>query len=353
MNTSWKFDILTSWDDVLSDRFWAQWDAWYRAAASRHIFFSPVLAKVWLDTYLPIRNLRPLYVVARAEAATIFLPLVLWRKNWKNACHRVIVPVGDSDYDYHDPLVVGDPTSVDWMGFWTHVSSLLNRHADVISIDGLHSHCASPENPHTLASDGAPFLDLGGMHSGKDYLATRSRNVRNDFPRRLRRLEERGSLSHRVFGRSDIDSALTATAVAIEHHRKRWPFAYKAPRFYERLIVAALPVGALLLSCLEVEGAQIAWEFCFIDGPVLRHYMLAHDQAWRSYGVANIVRFRNVEHAIQCGLTRCDFLRGTEEYKSVWSSSVAPLYRFEERSSRAASKGRNWIVNTIRPRFRL
>ncbi len=351
MNEPWKFDLLTSWDEVLSDKFWSQWDAWYRGASSHHVFFSPVLAKVWLDTYLPIWNLRPLYVVAQSGEATVFLPLVLWRRNWKNARQRVIVPVGDSDYDYHDPLVIGDTTSIDWGEFWSHIPPLLDGCADSVHVDGLRQHCAAPDGCRIQASGGAPFVDLRGFHSVQDYLATRKKSVRGEVLRRLRRLEACGPVSYHVFGSAERDDALGALAVALEHHRKHWPLAYRAPRFHERLVTAALPAGALLFSCLKLNGIQIAWQLSFLDGSVLRHYMPAYDQAWRSYGVVNILRCYDIEYAIHHGLIAFDLLRGTEEYKRDWSSSVAPLYRFCGRSQRIASRGRNWVVESLRPRL--
>ena len=315
MKEPWKIDLLTSWDEVLATPFWAQWEAWYTAATHRHVFFSPVLAKVWLDTYLPIRNLRPIYVIARSEAATVFLPLVLWRKNWKNAWQRAIVPLGDSDYDYHDPLVVAGTGSIDWAGFWSAVSSLAARHADVVRIEGLRPYCVPPGEPHIAESDTAPFLDLRGLSSGDAYLLTLKNEVRRDMLRCLRRLEERAVVSYHLFAPSEVEPALAAMAAAIEHHRRRWPSAYKAPRFHERLVKAALPAGVLLFSCLELASAQIAWQLSFLDGPVLRHYMPVHDSSYRAYGPGNILRYREIEYAIQRGLFGFDFLRGAEAYK--------------------------------------
>jgi CelD/BcsL family acetyltransferase involved in cellulose biosynthesis len=353
MSAPWRIDWLTSWSEVLSDSFWAQWDAWYRSASSRHVFFSPVLAKVWLDTYLPIRNLRPLYLIAQSRETTVFLPLVLWRRNWKNAWQRAIVPVGDSDYDYQDPLVIGDPRSIDWTKFWCSVSSLLDGRADVIHVDGLHQHCAASGDECIQASGAAPFADLSGFQCGEDYLATIKKSVRGVLLKRLKHLEERGPVSYRVFGPSDKDTALAANAVAMEHHRKRWPLAYRAPGFHERLVAAALPASVLLFSYLEFAGVQIAWQLSFRDGPILRQYMPAHDPAWRAYGVSNILRYRDIGYAIRCGLTACDFLRGTEAYKQDWSSSLSPLYRFCARSERIASRGRNWVVESLRPKLRI
>lgn len=353
MSASWKFELLTSWDEVLSSAFWNQWEAWYRAATIRHIFFSPALARVWLETYLPLRNLQPRYLIARSEAGTVFLPLVLWRRNWKGAGQRVIVPVGDCDYDYHDPLVIGTGMPIDWAGFWSALSGQLVRDADVVRIDGIRLFCADPEDHHLHASDCAPLIDLQGCLSGEEYLRTLKKEIRQDILRRERRLQERGACCYRVFGPGEVPDALHALEVALAHHRKRWPAAYKAPGFHERLVAAALPTGELLFTSLEITGTGIGWQLSFVDGPVLRHYMPVHDQAYRAYGIGNILRYRDLEHAIGCGMKAMDLLRGAEEYKTQWCTSTTELHRFDARSRHALSICRNWAVEVLRPRLGL
>lgn len=49
-----------------------------------HVFFHPSLVKAWIDTYLPLRELTPIFVWGKCvDGNEIFLPLVLWKKNWK------------------------------------------------------------------------------------------------------------------------------------------------------------------------------------------------------------------------------------------------------------------------------
>ena len=73
-----------------------------------HVFFHPALCMAWLETYRPIRKLEPLFCIGDSNHNHFFLPLVLWRKNWKNAFQKVIVPVGYSDFDYHEPYCIGN-----------------------------------------------------------------------------------------------------------------------------------------------------------------------------------------------------------------------------------------------------
>jgi hypothetical protein len=103
---------------VFSDAFQADWLRAADEAFTSHVFFHPALAKVWIETYKHLQDIRPRFLLARSPAGSAILPLVLWRRNWKNAWHRLLVPVGYSDYDYHDPLATGDPVAFDWRSFW-------------------------------------------------------------------------------------------------------------------------------------------------------------------------------------------------------------------------------------------
>lgn len=53
-------------------------------AWTSHVFFHPALARAWVDTYLPLQDMRPLFAVVENGGTTAVLPLVLWRRNWKN-----------------------------------------------------------------------------------------------------------------------------------------------------------------------------------------------------------------------------------------------------------------------------
>jgi CelD/BcsL family acetyltransferase involved in cellulose biosynthesis len=347
----WNIHLLTSWDEVLSDAFWARWESWYAAASSRHVFFSPVLAKVWLDTYLPLRNLNPLYVVAESEGVTVFLPLVLWRRNWKNAWQRVVVPVGDSDYDYHDPLVEGDLESINWSGFWESLRDVVRERCDVCSLDGIRSHCVPSGQSSLVQSETALFADLRGCSSGDEYLSRRGHNLRHDLKRRIRRLGELGTVAHRVFAPDQVGQALASVSLALKHHRKRWPLSYKAPGFHERLVRKAVPSGLLLVSCLEVNGAEVAWRLNLADGPVVRDYIVALDDSWSPQAPAKVLRYHDMDYAIRQGFEGCDFLRGAEDWKASWATNAAPLYRMGFRSGRPASLVRTWLIDSARPRL--
>ena len=102
----YDFEWITDWDTIYSQKFQEKWLKLHQKAFNSHVFFHPALCTAWIDTYRPIRNLQPLFCIAKQEHTTIFLPLVLWKKNWKNAFQKIVISVGYSDFDYHDALIV-------------------------------------------------------------------------------------------------------------------------------------------------------------------------------------------------------------------------------------------------------
>ncbi|NTV93279.1 MAG: hypothetical protein HGA72_08480, partial [Chlorobiaceae bacterium] len=115
---SWNFRVLQSWDEVDAPAFIDRWKGWAQISHGGNVFFHPVLLKTWTDACRSIYDLRPVYCIAETDGITFFLPLVLWKRNWKNAFVRMLVPAGYPDFDYHDPVVCGEASKEMVDSFW-------------------------------------------------------------------------------------------------------------------------------------------------------------------------------------------------------------------------------------------
>lgn len=105
--------LYRAWEEVDSSEFIEQWQGWIDEAPDAHVCYHPTILRAWTDTLRSLQHISLLYFVARLNGITFFLPLILWRRNWKNAFLRVIVPAGFPDFDYHDPIVSGHATQED------------------------------------------------------------------------------------------------------------------------------------------------------------------------------------------------------------------------------------------------
>jgi CelD/BcsL family acetyltransferase involved in cellulose biosynthesis len=345
----WKFTAMTSWGDVCNENFWKQWDAWYGQSRSSHVFASVPLGRPWLDTYLPIRDLRPLYIIGECGEGTVFLPLVIWKRSWKHAGQRLLIPVGHSDYDYHDPIAVSGPNPMNWRDYWEQLSQFLGDGRrfgwDVFIVDGLRAPSVEQAGSAFVQEEECPFIPLNQFRSGEDYLATLKKSVRKDFIRRWKRMEERGAVKCSTFGDGRLSEALSALPDLLRHHSQRWPDAYKAPGFHERVVRSAVSAGLAVLQVLSVDDLAIAWQINFTDDDSLRYYIPTYDSQWREYGPGHILRYFGLQLALERGFAQFDFLRGGEQYKVNWAPSTQPLYRLAGASTRLGSTIRSWLAD--------
>lgn len=124
----WTFEIYDNWKDIWGEAHLNRWSEILNTSPNAHVFFHPSLVKAWVDTYLPLRKLTPIFIWGKCvDGNEAFLPLVLWAKNWKNAFLKSIIPVGYSDYDYHDPIFLRTPNPDETNVFWKEIDTLLQR----------------------------------------------------------------------------------------------------------------------------------------------------------------------------------------------------------------------------------
>jgi len=347
MNDRWQFDWLTSWDEIRAPAFAAQWQRFADESFNSHVFFHPALGWAWLDTYLPLRDLRPCFLIARRSEHTVFLPVVHWRKNWKNAFQRVLVPLGYSDYDYHDPLVTGPAETMDWVGFWTGLLENLTLRPpcqfDRFELGGVRAE--HTEGALAWEDDEVcPWIDLTPFRSIEEYLATVSKGLRGDIGRQKRRLADQGQVSYNVYTADELPGALTALDAFLHHHAVRWPNAYRAPHFHENLLRKGLPAGTVYFSTMALGNRAVSWRLSFAWKNRYCSYQPTIDAAFSSYSPGKVHQCYVVSDLIGKRYATFDFLRGAEAHKAGWANGETRLKRATlARSSVASSLRNSWV----------
>lgn len=340
-----KFEWITDWNEIWSDKFVSQWEEWLVKSENANVFFHPSMVKVWVDTYLPIRDIEPLFCIATYDNTMIFLPLVIWKKNWKNAFINTIIPVGYSDFDYHDPIVICD-SNVNWEVFWNNLILELDakwgEKFDSINIDGIRKTTIGISK-YWKEVEVCPYIDLSEYSTINDFLMSLKRNLRQDTKRRIRRLEENDNVKFQVFQPNELDIALETLPDLIKHHSMRWPNAYKAPNFHEKLIRTLLPIGLLHFSKIILNGKTISWRIGFIYKSRYYSYMPTFDEAYKKYSPGKVHLLYCIEDAIKREIKIYDQLRGAELYKNEWTNTVDTVYIYSRTCNKFISKVKNNI----------
>lgn len=340
---SWKFEITTEinydWGDFLASCEWP------------HVFFHPSLVRAWLETYAPIRRLTPFIVRASDGINEALLPMVLWRKNWKNAFVRAVVPVGYSDFDYHDPLFKFRPSADSLKNFWNGLPDAVAERFDfdTFSTDGV-TDFMTPAGEGWRKGEICPLLQLEDINSEAELMAFFRTSLRGDIRRQMRRLEEIGPLSFKEYS-SHEDIAPETFREFMRQHSLRWPKAYKAPHFHERLLKEGLGDGTVHFSTLSVGSTEIAWHLGFSFQGRYYYYMPAGNQDFLKFSPTKIHLFYLVRRTVEQGYAVYDHLRGEENYKSGWSNAShhVNIRSFNSRSFTATVKHNLLKIRRLTP----
>lgn len=349
---TWRFDWITNWDEVWSDEFIAKWYKWMKNSPTAHVFFHPVLVRTWVETYLRLRRIEPRFLIATRDKCTVFFPLVLWQKNWKNAFQRVLVSVGDSDYDYHDPVIVGQKDNLSWSDFWfefrQEVMNELPARYDMVQLTGIRESVASGDS-FVREGNICPWCDLAKFTHEEAFLKSLNRSLRSDLRRRQRRMSEIGEIEYKVFSTEEASEAVDMLVEFLKVHTEKWPKAYKAPGFHYNLVKSGLPGGVIHFSLLKIGGDIAAWHLGFVDDRRFYYYMPAHKPEYAKLSPGKILLYYCIRDSIRKRLSVFDYLRGDESYKAEWTNRVERLYTLQFQSKSFMSRLCNFSAGHVKP----
>lgn len=338
-----QFEWITDWEIILSPDFQLRWLSYYEQAVDSHVFFHPALCKAWIETYMPLRDISPLFCIATQADSIIFFPLVLWKQNWKNAYRRLLVPVGYSDFDYHDPLIINQTKKCIKEFYATLLPELNKVNYDKLIINGITS--PGNETNWTKENEICPFCDLSLYAQKDDFLKSLKTSLRGDIKRQIKRLEESGVLSlHKA------DTAMLPDF--LNYHSSRWPGAYKAPLFHHKLLVEGLKVAVVDFTVLKIDDIAISWHLGFSTTDRYYYYLPAINPDYASYSPGKIHLLYLMYNSIDRKQSVFDHLRGDENYKTGWTNSLQELYVYSAKKANVLSNIKNWYVDKMKNRLK-
>lgn len=340
MSCRWNLTLYKSWTEVDDPAFIARWQEWMDCSPDAHVFFHPALVKAWTDTYRKVRDISPMYCVAEADGVVVFLPLVLWKRNWKNAFLRMLVPAGYSDYDYHDPIVTATVTKEFMGSFWQMLEERLYKveakHYDRLEIIGIRGHEMS-DGYWQKSSEQSFYNVLTGYSSYKEFISGIPKSLRQDIGRRKRRLAEEGALFYKVHSTDETQNALLELDAMLEAHRKRRPLSYKASGFHHALMKNGLPSNLIHFSVLTLNGKAISWRLGFQYKKHFYSYMPAFLNKFSRFSPSKVHLAYTIEDAFKSGIRIFDHLRGAHGYKNEWMTQSLDLYSYSFDSNKTMS----------------
>ncbi|MGI9305294.1 MAG: GNAT family N-acetyltransferase [Gammaproteobacteria bacterium] len=167
------------------------------------------------------------------------------------------------------------------------------------------------------------LVDLAALReSGREFLATLSRNTRHQIRRSIRSYEEAGELALRAA--TSIEEVMQFfDALRTLHQKywedKGWPGAFAgrfANSFHESLIARRFPLGEVQLLEVSAGGEPFGYLYNFVFRGKVYNYQSGFvygDNAHLKPGMVS--HYKAIQYNLQQGLTAYDFLMGDHRYK--------------------------------------
>lgn len=292
------------------------------------IFMLPVWLKTWWDSFG--KGLKPsLCAVWHQQKLTGIAPLIVDG----NTAHLM----GSSDLsDYVDVIVVPGQESDFFSSLISHlrregitfldagqiradssVISVLKRKAEKL---GCEVDCDPAERIYVL--------DL--PQTWGEYLNLLSGKERHEIRRKLRRLDKAGRSTYRVLGKKDeVHGAMDEFIRLFRSNASaKAQFMTAAMESYFRSLADTLAGSRLLkLAFLNIDDVPAAMTICIDYRSTVYLYNNGYDKKYRALGVGLLSKVLSIQHSIQQGRKKYDFLKGDERYKMRLGGAPVQLYR--------------------------
>ncbi|MGI9658216.1 MAG: GNAT family N-acetyltransferase, partial [Gaiellaceae bacterium] len=182
-------------------------------------------------------------------------------------------------------------------------------------------------------AEASPEVEIGG--TWEEYLPTISKNMRREFKRRHKRLNEAGEFRFEVYdGSADLEATVdeafaveaaswkgsTGTAVALDRGTLD---------FYLRIAAWAAPRDWLRICLMRLDGAAIASDFALeVDG-IFYSLKGGYDPAYAEYSPGRLMDGLEIQRAHELGLRRFEFGGDPEHHKLQWRPALRQLTNLE------------------------
>jgi CelD/BcsL family acetyltransferase involved in cellulose biosynthesis len=301
-----------TWERV--ERLDERAEDWARLAeAAGNVFSTPEWADVWWRHFGAGRELRLLAARDAGGEPVAMLPLYLNRTRPL----RVLRFVGHGPADQLGP-VCAEADRVRVGRALREVVADRRWRADMLVGDRLGGGegWGDVTGATVLLCEPSPTLAVGGR-SWDEFLASRSRNFRDQVRRRERKLAKAHKLEFRLSDAGHLEGDLDTL---MRLHSARWEGASQAfepglEAFHRDFAAAALERGWLRLWIAEVDDRAVAAWYGLRYGGAECFYQSGRDPEWDSHSVGFVLLAHSIRCAFEDGMREYRFLRGGDAYK--------------------------------------
>ncbi len=313
--------------------------AWLHASPQEHF---PGEVKPWLllrRQGQTIEAITPLVerVSARFGFAVRKIQFVTPHADYNDLC------VGSNPLDHADALLQllrSDPRSWDIVEF-------SNLRACDTTFESLQRSLRRSGLPFTLRPEpeGCPYLAING-----DTASLIEKRFSGDARRKLRRRMQNAQtagLRVRIIEQPQREPGLLRKLIELEAKKMLRssfpPLLGTYPAIFHQLFETLGPRDCLYVALLETGEQPVAFQLGFRCGDKLWDYTKAFDNSFSRFAPGTLLVAALLDYGFAHGYREYDFLRGEEEYKSVWTQSCHRTYRLIIWNQRWGSRLRKFL----------
>jgi CelD/BcsL family acetyltransferase involved in cellulose biosynthesis len=163
-----------------------------------------------------------------------------------------------------------------------------------------------------------------------EYLQMLSAKQRHEVRRKLRRLEETGTVAYRFIEDAELVPGFMDIFLKqfVESRTDKAVFmTADMENFFRSMADAIFKIGLLRLSVLELDNTPVAALIAFDYNDVIYLYNSGYDPKYGSLSVGVLSKALCIKDSIERGKKRFDFLKGDEQYKYHLGGQEIQLYK--------------------------
>jgi CelD/BcsL family acetyltransferase involved in cellulose biosynthesis len=160
------------------------------------------------------------------------------------------------------------------------------------------------------------------------YLNQLNSKQRHEVRRKIRRLEAAGSVAF-YMADSDNQEEFTETFLTLFRKNREDKAVFMSDQmagYFRELIRELAEHRMLRLFVLTVDQQPASTVLCFDHNGVRYLYNSGYDECYHDLSVGVLCKVFSIQHAIETGCRRYDFLKGAEIYKKRIGGQEVPLY---------------------------
>ena len=291
------------------------------------VFVLPPWVKVWRQAFAP--ETEPHLLTVRQEAKVIGIAPLLIREGTASI-------IGSPDIcDYVDFIVAPGKES-DFFG--ALLEDLKQKGVSRLGLGTLRPDSTAVSSLIAVArkfgykvfchqDDVSLEVDLPATWD--EYLQMLNSKQRHEVRRKLRRLEEAGSINYRIIEESEAvpDFMDVFLRLFVESRKDKATFMTdEIAAFFDAMVREMAEAGLLRAGILEVGSTPVAGVIAFDYNDTIYLYNSGYDLQYRSLSVGILSKALYIKDSIQRGKKRFDFMKGDERYKYHLGGKEVPLY---------------------------